>query len=56
MERAAASALWNDSTLRDILLDARNLSGEIFPLRSTGHPLRLDFGFRSRLREGDTID
>ena len=56
MERAVARAFRSDPRLSGMLLDARNMSGRIFPIPPSGRPLRPDFGFASGPLEGNIVD
>lgn len=57
MERAFARAIRSDAQLSGMLIDARKLSGVVFPVRpGGGRPLRPDFGFISGELQGFIVD
>jgi RHS repeat-associated protein len=56
MERAVARAFRSDPTLRGLILDARNMSGRIFPKLPFGRALRPDFGLISGELQGLIVD
>ena len=56
MERAVGRAFRSDPNLGGMIIDARNISGRVFPRIPGRRPLRPDFGFSSGPLEGHIVD
>lgn len=56
MERSVSRAFRSDPNLSGMIIDARNISGRVFPRIPGRRPLRPDFGFSSGPLEGHIVD